>query len=225
MKKLLAVAAVLLAQGAHAAVFDFAGLADKKTSIDGYIASLAGEKGWASFSWTVDGLTVTANAYTIKKGVEKLAYAYLDSGKAGLGVCKAIYAKGKDKGECTPSSDDNVQSGEYLELTFSKEVSLDHISFVNGDHKNTFASSAKFGLSVDDGSFASKTLKHSFDPLNLTGTSFVFKGLGTGVNKEFYINTLTATAAVVPVPEPETYALMGLGLLAIVAKRRSKASA
>jgi hypothetical protein len=94
------------------------------------------------------------------------------------------------------------------------------VAFVNGNHQTNFANNAKFGLGVDGASFAQYALTPSFNPANLTGTSFIFKGLSTAVNKEFYINSLSAVAAV---PEPETYALMGFGLLAVVvAKRRSK---
>lgn len=168
----------------------------------------------------MEGLTVTATAYTVKNGVEKLAYAYLDEDNAGLGVCKKVFELSRD---CTPSSDDNVQKGEYLKLSFSKEVTLGNVAFVNGDHQTNFANKAKFGLSVDAGPFAQHGLVPSFNPANLTGTSFVFQGLATGSKKEFYINSLSAVAAV---PEPETYALLGLGLVAVaLAKRRGKVAA
>lgn len=231
MKKLLAFAVVILAQSAHATVFDFAGLADKKTTIDGYVASLSGEKGWSSFSWTVDGLTVEATAWyttTVGSGRNKHdvvnnAFAYMDHDKAGLGVCKAIYTSGKDVGECKVASDDNIQKNEYLQLKFSQDVNLDVLKLKNGDHNPVFAAGSQFGLNVDGGSFVNYALGGTVTPTGLMGNTFVFKGLNTGTTKEFYINSLTATAKVVPVPEPETYALMGLGLLAVaVAKRRNK---
>ncbi len=99
MKRFLTtIAALCLATASHAATIDFAAEADNN-----------GERGVADGttinSAETDNLNVTLSA----TGNDK---AYLDSGNAGLGVCGTL-----DNGaQCDPSSDDNLQSGEEVNV-------------------------------------------------------------------------------------------------------------
>ena len=59
---------------------------------------------------------------------------------------------------------------------------------------------------------------------NTTGTTrLTFAGLGTSNSLGGYIDNVKVIDVTAPVPEPETYAMLGLGLLAVGVARRRKA--
>ena len=74
------------------------------------------------------------------------AYAYLDSGNAGLGVCKTLDGSpsanaahpGSTANLCEPSSNDNVKMGETLHLVFNQAAVIDGIWF-NNNHDTDFS--------------------------------------------------------------------------------------
>lgn len=201
----------LAAQSASAAVttFSFQQLVDNGagtiTGTLGDSTPFSGspeEAGFTTFSWTKNGITLTASGSQTNGGK---AYAYLDENKAGLGVCKVLNAEY----ECDPSKDDNVTVGEILNLNFNKVVTLSSLIFRNADHKinnpNAF-------LSINGGAWGSVSSYGA-----LTGSSFAFKTSGTTKNHQFYIDT-------VAVPEPLTIvgSLAALGVGAALKRQQGQ---
>ena len=74
------------------------------------------------------------------------AFAYLDSGNAGLGVCKTLDGSpagntahpGSTANLCEPSSNDNVKSGETLHFVFNQAFVINGIWF-NNNHDTDFS--------------------------------------------------------------------------------------
>lgn len=151
-------------------------------------------------------------------------YPYLDgplSGKpGGLGVCQAL--------SCEGQPDDNIGLGgglgEVVVLEFSAPITLEQVTFRNGQHELAFDGST--GIHVGAGNpttaegfsnvFAAAA---TLDP-NLSGTRFSFVADesfvsgSTGDTHRLYLETLGF------VPEPTTATLLGLGLLASTLPRR-----
>jgi hypothetical protein len=210
LKKLLVVTAVAVLQAvsfsAGAVTFDF-------------VAEAAGnEHGAASIIVNdVSGLSVTATGFDTSTGAAYFAYLDdLSGGPGGLGVCQNLSVD-----QCDPSSDDNVTFGESLKLVFNQEVTIDQITFNNGDHKQIF--SGDFDLTINGGSTVTYALTNIFN-MPLTGTEFIFSNPntlgGSDVSNEyqFYIGALEVT----PVPLPAAVWLFGCGLFGLVAVARRR---
>ncbi len=200
---------------ANAAVFNFVNLIDTNNgAITGTLgdgsafAGNPGEAGFQTFDWTVGGLTLTA---TGTKGGND-AFAYLDSGNAGLGVCGVV----NGGNQCAPSSDDNVTITEVLNLGFNQFATIDfnQVVFRNAGH-GIFSPTIE--INVDGGGFA---------PLDLTstlqGSNFKLRTLDQ--TNQFYINVLSADIGVPPtaIPVPSVLALIALGLAGFGATFRRK---
>ncbi len=210
-------------QHAEAAVFDF--VADAANNGERGLPTAGGTLLSDTPGFTVD---VTANHYTTPT---TLYHGYLDrpsGGPGGLGVCKTLTATL----QCTPSNDDNITFSEVLNLDFGSAVTITHLTFSNGDHKDVY--NGDVGVQIDDsGTWI------GIDPTSagagvwngtLTGTKFSFiapatltvingGAVNTNVAKQIYISTLTA------VPEPGFLSLLGLGFGAMYMVRRRKQNA
>ena len=192
---------------ASASVYNFVNLIDTANgTITGTLGNNSaftgnpGEAGYKNFDWTVGGLTLTATGRTVSGA----AYAYLDSGNAGLGVCKVLTGNN----QCNPGGDDNVTINEILDLHFDKKAEIDFNQVIFNDANHNLIN-PNIEISVDGGGFA---------PLILTsvhqGTDFEFRTLDQA--NQFYINVLSAQA----VPTPGTLLLLALGLIGLGVARR-----
>jgi len=150
------------------------------------------------------------------------AFAYLDAGHGGLGVC-GVLTTGS---QCNPSDDDNVTTGDVLTMTFDQAVTIDKIWFNNNHDGDGTLSGNKVKIGGTDYSLVSATGVPSFNDDWTPNVSFsVAAGgslsfaLASDHADQFYVSGMTVTAAI---PEPETYAMLlaGLGLLGFVARRR-----
>ncbi len=191
--------------------------ANASTTWDFVSMANSGEYGISTLSLLGDGFSVDITG--TKNG--NAAYAYLDRGHGGLGVCGTLTSTK----QCNPGSDDNVTTGEILKLTFNKAVTIDKIWFNNNHDGDGSLSGNKVKIGGTDYALALATGVPSFDDdwtpnvsFNVAaGGSLLFSLASTNFD-QFYISGMTVTA----VPEPETYAMMlaGLGLLGVMARRR-----
>jgi len=180
-------------------------------------ASLANghERGYTLFTHSEGSITLNASGQSAD-GLQNY-YTYLDSGNAGIGVCKQLTASF----QCTPSSDDNVTYNEQLRLDFGRSVTLSEITFVNGDHGTAF--DGVFKLAVDGGPAATYNLSNLFST-TLTGQTFDFinpniaGGSNVSNNYQFYISAVNVAA----VPVPAAVWLFGSGLLGMAGISRRK---
>ena len=241
MKKLLSITFFVLSLGlssqASAALFDFQDLTDTSNGeisgiwADGTVFALAnsGERAFQEFDWTMDGITLTASAtYTgsdnygdtygsaYSSGETLKAWAYLDQGNAGLGVCsKGLDTDGKGTNQCNPGNDDNVTVDEILNILFDQTVTIDFSQsvFRDGDHNDYSPPDPYIEVSVNGGAFTVMNVTSV-----MSGYSFDF--LTKSDDEQFYIDALTVSK----VPEPSIIALYALGLLGLGFARRRKRS-
>ena len=193
--------------------------ANASTTWDFVSMANSGEYGISTLSLLGDGFSVDITG--TKNG--NAAYAYLDRGHGGLGVCGTLTGTQ----QCSPGSDDNITTGEILKMTFNKAVTIDKIWFNNNHDGDGSLSGNKVKIGGTDYALFLATGVPSFNDdwtpnvsFNVAaGGSLLFSLASTNFD-QFYISGMTVTA----VPEPETYAMMlaGLGLLGVMTRRRKQ---
>lgn len=221
VKQLMIVTIVMsFSAAASADVINFTQMADA--------GGTHGESAWDSLVLSFAGGTVTITG----AGPNGTAYAYLDKGNAGLGVCKDLNSFGDSNKNtlmpgsglnmCAPGSDDNMTTGEILTFTFNVDVLIDNFWF-NNNHDGGFVANDTLlidgieravGLGIVGGA-------GGIGPFSvLAGQSITVAFGGTQAN-QFYVAGMDVNT----VPEPATLFLLGAGLLGIGARRRMKAKA
>ncbi|HWP84701.1 MAG TPA: hypothetical protein VNN17_05895, partial [Terriglobia bacterium] len=97
-----------------------------------------GESAYTSLIVPLSFGTLTITGSSIAAGTG--AYAYLDSGFGGLGVCSFLLGSattgpkpGSSANLCNPSSDDNATAGDALSFVFDVDVIIDTI-WMNNNH-------------------------------------------------------------------------------------------
>ncbi len=206
-----------------AATFDFIAYADQDSDNDGHY-----EWGYDTFSVTEDNISLNASGWHWANYQWNKAYAYLDHGNAGIGVCKQL----NSNNQCSPSSDDNITPRESLLIEFDQTVQLQSVYFKNGKHNPQFE--GDFSLSVLLNGVWSSWQDYSLHQIfnsSLIGDAFAFYNPNTfnGVNddyKQFYISSLTASGSLptssitAAVPAPGAFIMVLLGLIGLAVKNR-----
>lgn len=212
-------AALLLTAGvtANATTFDFVSMANPFHAVSNPTG--IGEKGFSSLNLSGTGFTL---AITGTKVGDPAAFAYLDAGHGGLGVCGNLTTAL----QCNPGNDDNVTTGEILILTFNNAVTINSIWFNNNHDGDGTLSGNKIKIGGTDYALIPAvgvpSLNDDWTPsasFSVAAGGSLLVTLASTNADQFYISGMTITAAV---PEPETYAMLlaGLGLLGFAARRR-----
>lgn len=231
--KLKKIARTLLAAGllagaaqAHAVIIDFKAAAEP-TGL--------GESAWTVFN------VLTHFGFDIRitgvKGAPALIgagpYAYLDSNKAGMGVCGTLTATGLTKLDtatgsganlCNPGSDDNITTDEGLNFEFNEAVVISKVWFNNNhDGDRSLIGDTISVLTAGNVLFTALDVDASRggDVVYAVPMSFSANSVGaiSYVNEEFYLSAIEISR----VPEPGTLALLGVAFAGFIgfARRRN----
>jgi hypothetical protein len=198
---------------AHAGTIDFIKLIEDP---GGY-----GEGAWSPLVLNVGGATVTITGHATDDN-DAAQYAYLDWGTAGLGGCKdAVNAgsvntqqAGRTSNNCSPSSDDNITTNEYLQFVFDRNVTVNNLWF-NNNHDGGFGAGDL--VKIDGADFAVMTGyaggANGIGSFNVSANT-AFKVAFS--NEQFYISGMDVTA--VP-DEATTLVLLTVGMVSLFAMK------
>jgi PEP-CTERM motif len=235
MRKLLgpmmAAALSVAASSVQATLFDF------KAAADGSY----GESAWSQFDLSTfgsDGVNVKITG--TKDGSD--AFVYLDSDKAGMGVCGSLNSSGtanlgkqlakSGANLCSQSDDDNVTSGEKLNFAFNESVAIDKIWF-NNNHDGDLSLMGDFiTIFGVDFMFVATDLSRGNDAMYVPVTPIIFAAgdngeiafysgvptLSAANGEEFYLSAIDINR----VPEPGTLALLGFAIAGLGFARSRK---
>lgn len=137
-------------------------------------------------------------------------YAYFDSGDAGLGVCKIL----DNNDQCSPSNDDNVTSGEWLDLHFGVSSNIAGFVFRDADH-NILDDDRTLLFAYNHNGWASTTFA-DLASWSMDGITSIQMAYGGVKAEQFYLS-----GTVVPLPAGGLLLLTGLGGLAVARRRKS----
>jgi hypothetical protein len=200
----------------------FAGIIDFISLADGSY----GEGAWDPLTLTTGGATLTITGHATAGDNDQRQFAYLDAGRAGLGVCKDVVNSAKvntmvanrTANNCDPSSDDNVNTAEFLRFVFDVDVRVNNLWF-NNNHDNPYGFTLGDMITIDGNNYG-VTTGYAGGP-NGIGSFYVAAGQYFDVafyNRQFYISGIEVSR----VAEPGSLLLFGLGLLALVGVRRKQ---
>ena len=212
----VAAAAVLTAPIASATVYNLDFAAEGAANERGLV-----KNGVDNVLTFVDGLnsldvTITATG----AGPDNVGYldGLSNNKPAGLGVCADINAGL----QCTPSSDDNITSGEAVKLAFSEEVDLSGLTFRDADHNDITTSSNTLLIDIFDGNGPMSFAFAVASATTFTGLTMIEFGFGGTSADQFYLNGV-ATVNEVPLPAPVLLLMAGLAGLGVVSRKKRAA--
>ena len=218
MKKFLAVVAtgifLSVIHTANANIINFINL----TETGGY-----GEGAWTNLALTSGATNLWVTGHSSADD-DNTQYAYLDWGRAGLGVCKDAMSvgmvdmlhPGNKANNCNPDHDDNTTNNEYLQFVFDKNVLVKNIWFNNnhdgglkaGDQATIAGNQYNIATGYAGGSNGVGMFSLSaFSPLNVEY-----------YNKQFYISGIEF----VDVAEPSSTIIFALGVLSLMYARQKR---
>jgi hypothetical protein len=222
------------ATGAQATTLDFLGMANAGEQavesppsinpiLNAFVPIATTAIGFKGFSGDVPADLIDAGAW-----------AYLDGNSAGMGVCSTGVDAAR---QCTTPSDDNIQEGEVLALSWGQDLRIDTLSFRGEGHPNepNFTADEFFDVSFDSGAtwLSFGLINAQFGSVTVNGfvkagASMLLTTSAQGNHEQFYlsaaeVNATTGGPSPVPLPASALLLLSAVGGIAAFKRRRRAA--